>query len=202
MATKQRGRPKLDEHAINQKRMIIIASAKKLFKEQGVEAVSIRKIANASGLGTMTLYKYFETKREILHFIWLEFFDELLNEIRNIPDNLTALDRLHQKCERYLNYWILHPDRYRMVFLNEDRADSDDDFFVHHADMENQFNELFFQDLITVSHPESETDAEILSHELMCLLNGITLNLITISEFQWKSHLQILNNYLDRLSKN
>lgn len=178
---------------------MIIASAKKLFKEQGVDAVSMRKIATESGLGTMTLYKYFATKREILHFIWLEFFEELLTAIHACPEQLNAGQHLHYKCETYLDYWMQHPDRFRMVFLNEDRADSEDDFFVHHANMEARFNELFLPDLLASCQPESESAAQQLAHELICFLNGLALNLITISEFPWQSHQTLLSGYLSRL---
>tara|TARA_B100000446_G_scaffold88075_1_gene82842 strand:- start:5730 stop:6332 length:603 start_codon:yes stop_codon:yes gene_type:complete len=198
VTTKQRGRPKLDEQAINQKRAMIVASAKHLFRESGVEAVSMRKIAAESGVGTMTLYKYFATKREILHFIWLEFFDELFGVIAECPQQLDAFERLSWKCNQYLDYWIEHPDRYRMVFLNEDRADSGDDFFVNHADIEAKFNQFFLQDLIAVTQTNSE-ETLTLSHEVMCLLNGIALNTITISEYAWQPGRQILQSYLARL---
>lgn len=201
MVTKQRGRPKLDDHTIQLKRETIVQSAKHLFKVEGVDAVSMRKIASHAGMGTMTLYKYFPTKREILHHIWLEFFDALLTEVGSCPDKLDDFEKLKWKSSKYLEYWIGHSDQFRMVFLNEDRADEQDDFFVQHAGMEDKFNELFLDHLVNISSSKSESEVKALSHELICFLNGIALNLITISEFSWVPYESMLDGYLSRLIK-
>lgn len=201
MVTKQRGRPKLDDHTIQLKRETIVQSAKHLFKVEGVDAVSMRKIASHVGMGTMTLYKYFPTKREILHHIWLEFFDALLTEVGSCPDKPDDFEKLKWKSSKYLEYWIEHSDQFRMVFLNEDRADEQDDFFVQHAGMEDKFNELFLDHLVNISSSRSESEVKALSHELICFLNGIALNLITISEFSWVPYESMLDGYLSRLIK-
>ena len=158
----------------------------------------MRKVASEAGIGAMTIYNYFDSKSALLHHIWQEFFDELFVEMMESKarhdEPKAAVVAL---CESYLNYWTLHPDRFRMVFLNEDRADANNTFFVDHAGIEDKLTDLFGELLRTLLQNMRALDSEVILHSLFCQLNGICLNTITISEFEWKSAKEILNHYLD-----
>ena len=61
----------------------IIEESMKLFSVHGFEAVSIRTIADAVGVGNSALYKHFKSKKEIFDAIVLcskEYFMEKSNE--------------------------------------------------------------------------------------------------------------------------
>jgi AcrR family transcriptional regulator len=183
---------------LKQKR--IIEAAKKLFHEEGFDSVSMRKIAADVGMGVMTLYKYFANKNAILHHIWDEFIVELFVGLQEkvLAEN-THNDKFRVACYEYLNYWFKHPDRFRMVFLNEDRAESESSFFINHADIEVRMKKVFFPltQLIFVG----KSDGQLLKiiQGVICHMNGIALNLITISEYQWPGHECLLDAYLDLL---
>jgi AcrR family transcriptional regulator len=196
----QRGRPKQAPKSAKQKEKKIIEAAKKRFKEDGFASVSMRKIAADVGMGAMTLYKYFDSKNEILHHIWEEFFVELFQEQRmRIDAAETATDKYRAACHAYLDYWFNHPDRFRMVFLNEDRASHDSQFFVNHADMESRMNEVFLP-LTKQVFPEMDAEQCLVSMQsIACQLHGIALNVVTISEHEWSKPSALLDYYLDSL---
>ncbi len=160
----------------------------------------MRKIAADVGMGAMTLYKYFDNKNEILHHIWEEFFVELfLEQHIKIEAANTAADKYRAACHAYLDYWFKHPDRFRMVFLNEDRAGHDSQFFINHADMESRMNEVFLP-LTKQIFPAMDAEQCLASMQsTACQLHGIALNLITISEHSWNSHSRLMDHYLDLL---
>jgi len=151
-------------------------------------------------MGAMTLYKYFANKNEILHHIWEEFFVELFTELQEkvLAENSHEA-KFRTACHEYLNYWFKHPDRFRMVFLNEDRAESEGNFFFHHADIETRMNEVFLPLVQSVFARKEHEQLLIITQGLICQMHGIALNLITISEYQWSVHRSLLDAYLDLL---
>lgn len=191
------GRPKQTDDERQQKVDKIIAIAQSLFVTEGYLSVSMRKIAAKAGMGTMTLYKYFPNKNAILHHLWADFFDELFTLVRaGIDPKQDARIQLKQVCMIYLNYWVQHKDRFRVVFLNEDRASSADDFFLNQANIA--------QEMLVVVGPLIQQIAKSIDHSsmmaflesLMCFVNGIALNVITISEYPWSDYEKYIDIYL------
>jgi len=191
------GRPKQTDDERQQKVDKIIQIAQSLFVTEGYLSVSMRKIAAKAGMGTMTLYKYLPNKNAILHHLWGDFFDELFALVRaNIDQKQDARSQLKQACMIYLNYWVEHKDRFRVVFLNEDRASSADDFFLNHANIA--------QEMLVVIGPLIQQIAKSIDHSsmmaflesLMCFVNGIALNVITISEYPWNDYEKYIDIYL------
>ncbi|MFQ3170752.1 MAG: AcrR family transcriptional regulator [Oleispira sp.] len=178
--------------------MIIIVAAKKLFHEEGVDAVSMRRIAAEVGMGAMTLYKYFNNKRDILHFIWDEFFTELLNKLNDIVNSeLTDKELFKQLHHTYLHYWVNNPNNFRMVFLNEDSGDNQDNYFVDRSSIENKMLEIFLPAISQTLKGLEEEEMKLIMQSLLCFMNGIALNLITISEYNWPSHFDLLELHLN-----
>ena len=160
----------------------------------------MRKIAADVGMGAMTLYKYFGNKNEILHHIWEDFFVELFTGLQEkVLAEHSHTDKFRVACYAYLNYWFKHPDRFRMVFLNEDRADSESSFFFHHADIETRMHEVFLPLARKVLVGNSHEQLLKTIQGLICHMHGIALNLITISEYHWSGHKLLLDAYLDLL---
>ena len=158
----------------------------------------MRKIAAKAGMGTMTLYKYFPNKNAILHHIWAEFFDELFAEIQLAVDTSSGLkNQVKALCMTYLNYWIRHKNRFRIVFLNEDRASTEDDFFINHANIAEKMLLMgapLIQELLgTIDQTKMMTFLE----SMICYVHGIALNVITISEYSWSDPEKYIDIYLD-----
>ena len=127
-----------------------------------------------------------------------DFFDELFAFIRSeIDKEKDAKSQLKQVCISYLNYWVTHKDRFRIVFLNEDRAESSDDFFINHANIAEEMLLTvgpLIQELLT---PADQSSMMIFIESLMCFVHGIALNVITISEYPWNDHEKYIDVFLD-----
>src|SRR3546814_13356128 len=76
--TAVRGRPRRSIEREAELRARAIKAARELFAAEGFEAVSMRRIAQATGCGVMTLYSYFASRNEIMRHLWDHFFTELV----------------------------------------------------------------------------------------------------------------------------
>ena len=192
------GRPKQTDDERQKKVDKIIETAQSLFIAEGYPAVSMRKIAAKADMGTMTLYKYFANKNAILHHLWAGFFAELFELVKSSVDTKKdARAQLKQVCMIYLGYWLAHKDRFRIVFLNEDRASSSDEFFINNSNIA--------QEMLLVVGPIMQDLPKTFDHSsmmpflesLICFVHGIALNVITISEYPWKDHEKYIDIFLD-----
>ena len=192
------GRPKQTDAERQEKVDKIIETAHALFLAEGYPAVSMRKIAAKAGMGTMTLYKYFPNKNSILHHIWADFFDEIFELVKSdLEKKADAKSKLKQICMTYLNYWVEHKDRFRIVFLNEDRASSADDFFINHAKVAEKLLVVVAPLIQDLTKSIDQSQMMVFLESMMCFVHGIALNVITISEYPWQDYEKYVDIYLD-----
>ena len=166
----------------------IIAVARDLFVEQGFEAVSIRKIAERAGCPPMTFYVVFKSKRELLRHIWEDVFADLLQACAAVVEaadgaeaKLTALFRAMS------DYWLAHPDNYRVVFMHQDKvASSEEAYYVESSGIEERLR--LVDALIAEGVAEgvfAATDPALSAQVLLVAMVGLAHALITIPEFPW-----------------
>jgi AcrR family transcriptional regulator len=84
---------------------IIAAAALEIADSEGFEAVSMRRIAQKLGAGTMSLYYYVKSKAELLAAMDDALMAELI--VSNLPDNWRAAMRMIAARTRDL--YIRHP---------------------------------------------------------------------------------------------
>jgi AcrR family transcriptional regulator len=89
----------------------IAAAALEIADQEGFEALSMRKIADALGAGTMTLYYYVRTKDDLLTLMDDALMAEVVGRCTPIPAHWrTALERIsHAMRETFVKHpWALH----------------------------------------------------------------------------------------------
>lgn len=180
---KRRGRPPRAEADIEYERGRVGAIAGTLFQSEGVEAISMRRLAKEAGVTPKTLYAYFADKRDILQHIWATFFVELFDQIDQIATSKKAPKaRLRAACLHYLAYWIDQPDRYRMVFMSDGVSQKDVSVFLDASPIVARYA-VFGKLLSDVTGSGKSSAARL--NALICALNGIAHNKITISNYDW-----------------
>jgi AcrR family transcriptional regulator len=100
----------------------ILASARALFVEHGVEAVSLRKIAESIGYTAPALYTHFSDKAEILKELCRRDFDALAQvfvRLAEIPDPVERIYRVGMTYIRFAKDW---PNHYRLMFMTPNLA--------------------------------------------------------------------------------
>jgi AcrR family transcriptional regulator len=100
------------------KKRYFIDAAKELIDAVGVEALTVKKIAQRSGYATGTLYNYFDNLNVLLFNCILDYFEELYNELSNIQ----VVDGDYQNylltlMAAYTDYFTKNPEIYYLIYL-------------------------------------------------------------------------------------
>jgi AcrR family transcriptional regulator len=201
-AGRGRGRPRRSAGREQEVRARVVDAARGLFALEGFAAVSMRRIAAQAGCSTMSLYGYFRSKNDLLRHIWEDFFAELFARIERAAREGSAEQRLRRACAVYVDYWCDHPERYRMVYLNQDQAEAGEQLYVEASPIVERFD--LFRRLVQAAQAEGAAhggDPQLLGEALLCSLLGICHSLVTIPEYPWKPRARLLDAVLVQVLK-
>ncbi|MCG8438527.1 MAG: TetR/AcrR family transcriptional regulator [Pseudomonadales bacterium] len=185
--TARRGRPPRSSQQAQDSRQRIIAAARALFAEEGYHGVSMRKIAARAECSPAALYQLFPGKRQLLLHIWNEIFVALIDALHQCYATAPVEDRLETMCLLYIDFWLSRPDDYRAIFLIEDHPQADgDSYFVESSGVQEGLQ--IFRRAIEDAQAHGALragDADEMQSVLLCGMQGVAMNLITIPEFPW-----------------
>ncbi len=181
-----RGRPFRSEQQVADMQARIAGHALRLFQLEGYEAISMRRLAQEVGCTVMTLYKYYARKIDILRDLWAQVFETMFDALDDIAiHHSDPVSRIEAVALGYVNFWLEHRDHYFMVFLSSNVDQADVSIFVEDDALLMRF-QIFQQGIAEASQDAlSEADLKLKSELLLCTLNGIAHNLITISAYPW-----------------
>lgn len=181
-----RGRPALSDEALAERRSAIADAARGLFQAEGYQGVSMRRVAAEAGCTTMTLYRYFQSKAELLRALWGDVFADLGAELGRATSALeTKAHPLEALAQGYVAYWIANPDKYRLVFMTEGVSQDEVGVFIGDGRVQQQFG-AFGQAVAELLGPEVSGSAQKAQTDLLiCTLNGIAHSTITMSAYAW-----------------
>jgi AcrR family transcriptional regulator len=103
----------------------ILDAARELFVNEGVEAVSMRKIAEKIGYSATTLYNYFEDKEHLLFALCDADFGTLHELFKKVGKIADPIERLRKMGQTYIKFALDYPSHYRFMFMTPR---------VHHVD--------------------------------------------------------------------
>jgi AcrR family transcriptional regulator len=130
------------------KRKEIMQAALELIAEQGFHGAPMAMIADRAGVGAGTIYRYFESKDELINELYRELEGKLLAYLR---EGYSAADPIRERflhvCSALLRYFISNPLYFRYmeqymnspfgIALRRDRLTGqkdEDDLFRHLLD--------------------------------------------------------------------
>jgi AcrR family transcriptional regulator len=181
-----RGRPIRSAQQIEHMKARIAEIAYAIFVRDGFEAVSMRRLAAEVGCTVMTVYKYYPRKIDILQALWARVFGILFDELDRIAAAQTnAVERLKAVAIGYVQFWLDRRDHYFLVFMSSNVDQADVSIFVGDDALLARFD-IFRQGISgAISADISDKDLTLKSELLICALNGVSQNLITISGYPW-----------------
>jgi len=119
-APRRRGRPVVDD-----KRRRILDAALKIFAERGYHGTAVPEVAEAAGVGTGTLYHYFEHKHQLVNEVYRDaklrlrgaLLDGLVDPDLEKPDAARAW--FDEVWRRLADYARREPDTFRFLEMQD-----------------------------------------------------------------------------------
>lgn len=97
-----------------QKKKEIAEIAISVFAQNSLESATMQKIADAAGIAKGSIYKYFQSKEELVDFVLVPFMQDFESTIRNLENEaMTPIERL----KLYLFIFIDAISPFEEVFL-------------------------------------------------------------------------------------
>jgi AcrR family transcriptional regulator len=168
------------EREKNELRSKIMDAARELILEQGVDAVSMRKIAERIEYSPTAIYQHFADKEALLHEMCNRDFDALGEDMRELTAGVTdPIERIMMLGEGYVQFALEFPSHFRVMFMTpaahpkemneEDRKKQGDPEQDGYA-----YLRLAVQQAIDARRFRPElTDVELLSQTFWAAVHGV-----------------------------
>lgn len=99
----------LSRHAITE-------AARTILVEEGLHAVSLRRVAGVLGVTAPALYAHVEDKRDLLQGIAEQEFEHMIERFKSIEER-DPVERIRQQCRAYVSYACENPALFKAMFL-------------------------------------------------------------------------------------
>lgn len=94
-----------------------VQAAKDIIMKEGVENVSVRKIADQAGYTFTTIYKYFDDINELLQCVKAEMIQDLMKYMTSsVPPKNCSLAVIKKLNRIYLDYYIERPNIFTFFY--------------------------------------------------------------------------------------
>ncbi len=120
-----------DNNDMKKKRILktFIEAVKKIIKEEGIEKVTIRKVAQMAGYNSATIYNYFDNCNQLIFFGSISFLDDYVKAIPHyLGRSSNTLDQFLLIWECFTRYSFVNPRIYYAIFT-EDIGDRSENLF-------------------------------------------------------------------------
>jgi len=157
-------------------RTLILDAARELFAHEGVESVTMRRIAERIEYSPTAIYFHFRDKESLLTELCRCDFRELAHgftAIAQIPD---PVERLRTIGKAYVEFGLQNPSHYRVMFMTPKPAD-------HKPDMSDKGNPeedayAFLKDILTSVQASGRmrdelTDIELVAQSVWSMIHGV-----------------------------
>jgi AcrR family transcriptional regulator len=121
----------------------------------------------------------------LVRALWSQAFTPLFVELEAAEAAETLPPaRLRRVAHAFVDYWLRFPDRYKVVFLIQDRREGEADrWFIEETDVVPEL--LRFVRLIAAAQDDPDGDHTREAEALICALIGVTHMLVGIPEYRW-----------------
>jgi len=98
----------------------ILACACDLYLRDGLDGLSMRKLAREVGVTAPALYRHYESKEHVLADLVREAYREFTGYLYRALEGQTPAERFFRAGEGYLDFALKHPRWYQILFTRAD----------------------------------------------------------------------------------
>jgi AcrR family transcriptional regulator len=148
-------------------------AAARIYVEEGPAAVTLRRLATELGVGTMTPYRYFDNKEEIITAVrtrGMNRFSEALERALDTPGDGRTRSRAVR--DAYIAFARENTATYRLMFEYPETRRDDPAYREAHARM---WRTVAAHVNVMIAEGTVQADAAILGHQIWAALHGAVM---------------------------
>ena len=137
----------MDPKEIRKQRTLIyfIEATQALIEEEGIDNLTIRKIAARAGYNSATLYHYFDNLDQLITYASLKHISLYNREFaESVTDNMTERQKFILMWDIFIRQTVLHPHAFASIFMHQPDSENLAEIFA-------QYNKLFPEDAMPPS---------------------------------------------------
>jgi AcrR family transcriptional regulator len=96
-------------------RATVVSAARALIEDEGLGAVSFRRLAQRLGVTAPALYAYVSDKDDLLRSVTANELREIISRLQR-PEGEEPVESLRRFCHAYIDYAMAHPELYKTMF--------------------------------------------------------------------------------------
>jgi len=112
----------MDKKEIQKQRMMgyFIEATRRIAEEEGLEAITVRKVADYAGYNSATLYNYFDNLEHLLFFSSMNYLkDYVLALPEFLEGSKNSLDKYFRIWKCFCYFSFNNPKIYQVIFFNK-----------------------------------------------------------------------------------
>ncbi len=176
----------------------ILDLARKVFQEQGYDALSIRAVTEPLGVSQMAFYAYFQGKADLVQHLWNELLEDQLDAllaVGGIHESPEALFRAHM--DAYLRYWEDHPGHYRAFLIDAVSRSGQDEVPVALTPAYRRLLQLHGERVLACVRPERRAEAPRLAELAYVKAIGYVHTTIGLNRFPFADPAALRESMID-----
>ena len=100
--------------------MYFIEATQELILNEGIENLSIKKIADTAGYNTATIYNYFEDLEELILYSSIDYLKIYLKDLKSeINSNMKAIEMYETICKVFVHHSFEKPEIFHTLFFGK-----------------------------------------------------------------------------------
>ncbi len=178
-------------------RQRILEAARAIVLEDGLEGLTMRRVADAIEYSPATIYLHFPGRDEIAVELMQDAFEQLVNSFRPLAAIADPVERVVQIGLAYVRFGMENPETYRLIFMDAPQlshevicpegSQADPFAFLTHT----------VEEMIATGRLEPGLRAEMLSQLLWAAMHGIVSLHFTVGDMPLEDPMQMAQAMCD-----
>ena len=166
----------------------ILDAARKLFIQQGYDAVTMRKVAQRIQYSPTAIYANFKDKETLMRELCTADFQKLAGAFQEVAAIEDPIERLRRTGSVYIDFALRYPNHYRLMFMTPRPAEIDADT-TGKGDVQKDayaFVVAVVQDALAKGAFKPKwNDADLIAQVLWAAMHGVVALRLQHAEDKW-----------------
>lgn len=189
------------EKEIELMKKLIISAAKEIIATEGLDNLSIRKIAKKIDYSPSVIYHYFKDKEEIVNNLMRSGYMKIVNAVSAVDiENLTPREKLKKMILNYMDEALKMSDEFMQVQINQSlQALKHTSYLYKGAAKEKPALKALYNCLKEIHKDAYDEQIELKAQIIAASTMGVIIKLILEKDIEIERRQNIINYFIEEV---